>query len=1372
MSSVPSLPTSREDNLKPSQLDFPVVGIGASAGGIPALQTFFKAMPADCGMAFVVVLHLSPKHASNLAGVLQGVTSMNVVVPEEATPIERDTVYVIAPNRMLAMNDSYLSVNTLERAHGRQITIDLFFRTLAVVHRERAFAVVLSGTGADGSVGITRIKEEGGVTLAQQPQEAEFDGMPRAAIATGVVDWVLPVAEMPGKLLDLWANARAIELPGAVELGLRVDAPPSAEAAKDAEEALRDVLILLRTRTGHDFRNYKRATVLRRLERRMQVHGVPNLPAYRAFLQANPEEASALLKDLLIGVTNFFRDPEAFELLQRDVVPEVVEQAAQSPAGLRAWVAGCATGEEAYSIAMLLCEQASLVAQPPKIHLFATDIDEAAIGVARLGCYPGAIETDVSPTRLRRFFDKEGHQYRIRKEVREKVMFAAHNILRDPPFSRLDLISCRNLLIYLDREVHGEILEMFHFALKPGGILVLGSSESADTASQLFSVVDKKNRIFRANPVTRTPRYVPSLPTLGPSGTVATPGEARPEKRGVSFAELHHRLAEQYAPPSVLIDGDGNIVHLSEQAGRFLRYGGGAPTHQLLNLVQPELRLELRTALFQAARTGKSVEARRVHVSSDGRSRIVTMTVRPVQEAGAGMSLSMVLFDEVEDSMASEARGPDAQGRDPVVAQLEEELRRVKEQLQGTIEQSETSNEELKASNEELQAINEELRSTTEELETSKEELQSINEELITVNHELKTKVEETGKINDDLHNLIASTDIATVFVDRAMSIKRFTPHATRLFNLIPTDVGRSLLDITHRLDYPTLAEDASDAFQSLRMIEREVRSQEGSWYLARVLPYRTSEDRIEGAVLTFVDITSRRKAEETMRLLAESTKDYAILTMDLQGRVTTWNHGAERLFGWSEAEALGQPVDMLFTPEDVEAGVPEQERVRARDTGRSEDERWHQRKDGSRFWCSGVTTPLYEGGQLHGWGKIARDLTGSKRAETEREVLLRRAAAGRAEAVAANELKNEFLAVLSHELKNPLNLIQLSAELLLRLPEGRALPAVVRAAETIQRTVRSQAQIIDDLLDLSRLHTGKLALHRAAMDWAATVHTIAGALQEEAATRQVTLSVALPEAPVVLDADPVRMEQVVWNLLSNALKFTPAGGRVDVTLRMLDGHAELQVRDTGRGIAAETLPHVFGMFKQAEPAARRQGGLGIGLALVRSLVLGHGGQLQAESAGLDQGACFTVRLPLAGHAPLPTEDTGRTSGELTGRRALVVDDDGQAVELLRQLLELEGAEVRTSTDAAQALKLAEQETPNFVITEMALHGMDGLQLLQALRERPALKAVPVIALTGVGRPGDARRAVAAGFAAHLRKPVTLDKLLHALREVLPRRDE
>lgn len=1351
MTDTAASPVAESKALTPSALDFPVVGIGASAGGIPALQAFFQAMPADPGMAFVVVLHLSPKHASSLAQVLQQCTSMTVTTLQAPTPIERNHVYVIAPNKLLAMNDSYLSVSDLDQAHGRQVTIDLFFRTLAVVHRERAFAIVLSGNGSDGAVGITRIKEEAGVTFAQTPQEAEFDGMPRAAIATGTIDWVLPAAQMPAKLMELWANARTIELPSAHEIGLRVDQPPNGDAVKAAEEALRDILMLLRARTGHDFRNYKRATVLRRLERRMQVHGLPNLPAYRAFVQGQPEEAAALLKDLLIGVTNFFRDPEAFEVLQRDVLPEVVEQAAHSEAGLRAWVAGCATGEEAYSIAMLLCEQAAALTHPPKIHVFATDIDEAAIGVARLGSYHTAIETDVTAARLRRFFDKEGNQYRIRKEAREKVMFAAHNILRDPPFSKLDLICCRNLLIYLDREVHAEILEMFHFALKPGGILFLGSSESADTASQLFSVVDKKSRIFRANMVARTPRFVPTLPIAPATPSAAAPGSAeRPEKRMLTYAELHQRLAEQYAPPSVLIDGDGNIVHLSEQAGRFLRHSAGAPSHQLLALVHPELRLELRTAVFQAARSGKSVEARRVRIGDEGgRDRFVTMIVRPVQEPDVSSQLQMVLFDEVEDSMASDARAPDAEGRDPMVMQLEEELRRVKEQLQTTIEHSETSTEELKASNEELQAINEELRSTTEELETSKEELQSINEELITVNHELKTKVEETGKINDDLQNLIASTDIATVFVDRAMNIKRYTPHATRLFNLIPTDVGRSLLDITHRLNYEALADDAAEAFQSLRMIEREVSSHDGKWYLARVLPYRTTEDRIDGAVLTFVDVTGRRKAEENMRLVTESTRDYAIVTFDAAGTITTWNRGAERIFGHSGAEAIGQSVALLYTLEDAAAGVPQQEMEQARASGRCEQERALLRKDGTRLLCSSITTPLIEDGQVLGFGKIARSLADGHRAGAGTE---------------GAAMDAEFLAALSHELKNPLNLIQLSAELMLRTPQARALPVVARAAETIRRTVLGQAQTLDDLLDLSRLRSGHLPLRRGSVDWAACVRDVAEAMSEDAKAHGIAWQLQLPEGVVTVDGDAARLEQVVWNLLSNALKFTPEGGAVRVSLGIEQGQARLEVSDTGRGIAAQRLSSLFDVPQAGEaPAARRSAGLGIGLPLVRNLVQAHEGRVEVRSEGTDRGATFIVWLPLAGHAA--GGGAAAADGLLRGRRVLIVEPDEGARRALRELLELEGAQVQTAANAAEAQARADEQAPGIVLGELLPDGapQDLLQRLQALPTRPLL-----IAVSSSGRPDDERRALDAGFAAHLAKPLSLDRLLGVLRRLSP----
>jgi two-component system CheB/CheR fusion protein len=1366
---LPTPPTPNESELVPSTLKFPVVGLGASAGGVPALISFFEHMRADSHAAFVVVLHLSPKHTSSLPAVLQTTTPMKVVTVTEVVSIEPDHVYVIPPNKHLSMNDGYLRVTDLDRPRGRPVAIDLFFRTLAIVHRERAVAVVLSGTGSDGAIGLTRVKGEGGITLAQA--DAEFDGMPRAACATGAVDWDVPVADMPGRLVQMWRNARAIELPPADEDGGAPSEPPTPfEASKDAEEALRDILVLLRTRTGHDFRSYKRATVLRRLERRLQVHGLPNLPAYRAFLQTQIEEAGALLKDLLIGVTNFFRDQEAFNALQREVVRRLFEYDAARPEGLRAWVSGCATGEEAYSLAMLMCEEAATRQHASKLHVFATDIDESAIAVARLGVYPPSIEADVSPTRLRRFFDKEDGQYRIRKEVREKVMFAAHNILRDPPFSKLDLISCRNLLIYLDREVHNEILEMFHFALKPGGYLFLGSSESADTASHLFSVVDKKQRIYRAKIAARSARFVPALP-MGNYPTKLPLGvEVRPEKRNVTYADLHQRLAEQYAPPSVLIDGDANIVHVSEKAGRFLHYAAGTPSHHLLTLVQPELRLELRTAIFQALRSGKSIEARRVQMQSEGRKRYVNMIVRPVQEPELSGPLVLVLFDEVEDSMASDAQAPDSDGRDPLVAQLEEELRRTKEQLQSTIEHSETSTEELKASNEELQAINEELRSTTEELETSKEELQSINEELITVNHELKTKVEETGKINDDLQNLIASTDIATVFVDRGMSIKRYTPHATKLFNLIPTDVGRSLLDITHRLNYDLLADDASEAFQSLRVIEREVTSQDGKWYLARVLPYRTTEDRIDGAVLTFVDVTSRRQAEESMRLVAESTKDHAIITFGLDGRITTWNKGAERIFGYTDSEMVGQDASLLFLPEERESGALQEEMRLASREGSAEDDRWHLRKDGSRFFCSGITTALHDEGRLKGYAKIARDLTGNKQIERQREAALRRESAERAEAQAANELKDEFLAVVSHELKNPLNLIQLNAELLSRLPEARELPAVVRAAETIRKTVLTQAQIIDDLLDLSRMNTGKLTLRRELLDCRATVQTIVEALAEEAAGKQLDLVVTLQDAPVMIDADRARMEQVVWNLLSNALKFTPRGGRVEVALQADAGQVQLTVRDTGRGIDPGFLPRLFQMFQQAEPGTvRRHGGLGIGLALVKHIVELHGGTVRAESAGPGQGTCFTVRLPS------PTDQPARAPAEpaaeqaLRGKRVVVVDDDEASVETLVRLLELEGALVTAATDVQQARAAIGAQVPNLVITDIAMPGEDGYRLLESLRSDPATANLPVIALTGLGRAADVKRAIAAGFDAHLKKPLTLDRLLSTLVQLKAR---
>jgi two-component system CheB/CheR fusion protein len=1360
--------------------DFHVVGMGASAGGLAALLRFFENMPAQNDMAFVIVLHLSPKHESSIAKLLQNVTKMPVLQVLEPVRIEKNHVYVIPPSKNLLMDDGQLIVEPLTRPHGRHVAIDLFLRTLAEVHRERAVGIILSGTGSDGVVGIARIREAGGVTIAQAPDDAEYDAMPRSAIDAGVIDVVLPVVDMPQKLIDVVRNSVAIMLPDADTEELS-NLPEIGAAAKNiSEAALMAIMEILHVRTGHDFTHYKKATVLRRIERRMQVNCLSNLSDYLAYLEANQEETPLLLQDMLISVTNFFRDRDSFEALERDIVPRLFDGATHGMQ-IRAWTAGCATGEEAYSVAMLLAGQAE---RHPgvDIQVFATDIDKRAIGIGRRGVYPESIVTDVPPGKLRQFFNSDSNQYQIKKDIREKVLFAAHNILRDPPFSRVHLITCRNLLIYLSREVQQKIFEMFHFALLPGGYLFLGSSESAEVASKYFIPVDKKNRIYRASGTAHSTHYVPAMAFR--QSNPATPIVLAPQiaKPRLPYADLHQRLLEHYAPPSVLINHEGDIVYLSEKAGHYLRYVGGEPSHNLVTLVVPELRLELRTALFQVTQNTADIETRPVTVSRSGFDANVSMTIRQVQRDQTSGKLILVLFNESEKSVIEEPT-PEAQNSF-MIKQLEGELFVTKEQLQSTIEQYETSSEELKASNEELQAINEELRSTTEELETSKEELQSINEELITVNHELKMKADETGKSNDDLQNFIASTEIATVFIDRAMRIKRFTPRAADVFNVIASDIGRPLLDITHRLNYEGLERDAIEVFSTLRACEREVKSDNEKTYIARLIPYRTIEDKIDGLVLTFIDISNLKLAqrklleeERRMRLVAASTKDYAIITQDLEGWITSWNGGAQRIFGYDDLEVIGQSVDILFTPEDRQRGVPYAEMQTARTQGSAVDERWHMRKDGTRFFCSGVTT-LLDDGELHGYARIARDLTGTKEAESRREQTLARETATRIQAENASRMREEFLAVLSHELKQPLNLIHLNAEWLKRMPDSRNSAPILRVADTIRAAAISQATIINDLLDLSRVSTGKLALNKAPMDLVQVVDRLIEAFAEEASNKGISLIYRSEESAIALLADITRVEQIVWNLLSNAIKFTTGGGRVELSLSVKTGMARIHVIDTGKGIKSDFLPHVFEMFNQADGGTTREhGGLGIGLALVKQLVDSHNGRVEVFSKGAGHGAEFTVWLPVAGKGA-ESGSEGNANLHLNGvaqskdallqdRRILLVDDDQDCLETFGELLISHGAKLQRAQNATEALTLIGQEKFDMAVSDIGMPSMDGYQLLAEVRKLPNGQKLPVIAVTGFGRMVDVERTLAAGFAAHLQKPVDFEAFLKTLQVVL-----
>jgi two-component system, chemotaxis family, CheB/CheR fusion protein len=1506
----------------------PVVGLGGSAGSIGALESFLRTVPRDCGMAFVVILHLSPEHESTLAELLQRCTRMPVMQVTQSVRIQTNHVYVIPPRKVLKALDGSLVLENMPSERGRHVAVDLFFRTLADTHGPHSAAIVLSGADGDGAIGIKRIKERGGLTIAQDPQEAEHGGMPRSAIATGMVDWVLPVADIAERLRNYFQLESVLKLPPEDGPQPAGDHRPPGTAD---EAALRDVLTFLRTRTGRDFSYYKRATILRRIARRMQVNGIDDLPGYLACLRTRPGESGALLQDLLISVTNFFRDAECFGSLEQ-IIPLLFAGKSSNDA-VRVWVAACATGEEAYTVAMLLSEYARMMDMPPVIQIFATDLDEEAIQSAREGVYPPTIEADVSEERLRRFFVKEHRGYRVRRELREMVLFAQHDLLKDSPFSRLDLITCRNLLIYLNREAQSRVFETFHFALLPGGRLFLGSSESVEDGSPLFAVTDKKHRLYQQRPTPRVGLPVPNGPgTLalaleaqqaaqdGPviagsafdQAHLASSRVARPvEGRQTSWGELHLRLLEHLAPPSILVDGEHDIVHLSPSAGRFLQYSGGEPSRNLLRAVHPSLRIELRAALFQAAQSRAATEVLGLPVEIGGETLNVKVQVTPANDIGVDMFLVVLQAQVPQEGPAPSPARAEA---DPVARHLDREVERLKAHLRDTVEQYEASTEELKASNEELQAMNEELRSATEELETSREELQSINEELTTVNHELKSKVDELGHANSDMHNLMDATAIATVFLDRELRITRYTPSAVALFNLIPTDVGRPLTDLTTLLRYAELGEDAQRVLERLVPIEREVGQSDGSWFLARLLPYRTIEDRIAGVVLSFINITERKRAEEVqlwlsavvtassdaiisfsldgtilswnagaeriygytpdeaigqpltilsiqdqgndqprliervgmgqgvedfqtvrrrkdgslmhvsitlspirdaggrvmagtamvrdisaskaaeealrnseeqLRLVIENASEFAIFSTDLQRRITVWNSGAQRLLGYSEEEVLGRSGDIIFVPQDRDAGAPEKEAATALAEGRAADDRFHRRKDGSLFWASGATMLMRDAqGKAVGFVKILRDQTAAREAQQAIE----RSQAELVEALSANQkartelesadvAKDRFLAVLSHELRNPLASIASAVELV--ATEGTETGDRDRACQVIQRQAAAMKALLDDLLDISRLRLGKLAMQRRPVGVSEVVRAaleMTGPLVEAAGHR---LALRLPANELEVDGDPLRLAQVLSNLLTNAVKYTPPGGNITVSAELSEGEAVISVADDGMGMEPGQIGRMFDMFSQgpqSQPLARSAGGLGIGLALSRSIVELHGGWIDAASSGPGQGSRFRVGLPLlratAARVEAPAEPAAEPAPPAPGAQRLVLlaDDNADAVWGVAKLLELAGYRTRTARGGEEVLALAAQLRPTAMVVDIGMPDVDGREVARRLRGTEWGRQAVLIAATGWGQESDTRDSLEAGFDAHLTKPISVPLLKALIEEHLARR--
>jgi len=843
-------PNSRDSRPQPSDRSTRpnpvVVGLGASAGGLAALKEFFQAVPEGSGVAYVVIVHLSPEHESHLAELLQPFSRMRVLQVSETTELKPDCIYVIPPNANLSAIDTHLRLSALEEHRAARAPIDHFFRTLAETHDGHAIGIVLTGTGSDGTLGIKEIKLRGGFTLAQDPNEAEYDGMPQSAIATGFVDRVLPVAELPEAVIKF--------------VRTQPDLPISPDGdATDVESrgVLHRVFAQMRARTGRDFTRYKRSTVMRRIQRRMQLRYIEELDQYVEYLRTSPDEVRALADDILITVTSFFRDPQVFGGLQNMVIPEIFRNKDADDV-IRVWCVGCATGEEAYSVAILLAEEAAnREGSAPKFHVFASDLHERSLARAREGFYAGEIASDVSSERLRRFFTQEAGGYRIKPELRESLVFAPHNVLTDPPFSRLDLIVCRNLLIYLEREVQSDVLRIFHYAMKSGGYLVLGTAETID-GTEVFRVIDKQLSIYRRGLVELPEPRLPVFPIARRDPRLADPAPDTPVP--VQYEAMHAGMIALHALPSVLVGPDGQVVHLSELASRYLVHPPGRVTANISKLVHQDLSLELISSLHKARHDKKPRRSRHVPMHLNGDTTYVSVQARPAKDPQYE-GYCLVLFDEVKTPPA-EPLPAGSNANDRVFAELDAELKATRERLRTVIQQHEFSQEQMKAANEELQATNEELRSTMEELETSKEELQSMNEELQTVNQENRHRMEELGQLSNDLQNLLTSTDIATLFLDRELRILRFTSKVGEIFNMRITDRGRPISDLTHRLGYAGLTEDAEAVMRKLTRIQREVRDEGGRWYQTNLMPYRSSDDRIVGIVITFVDITHSKQFE------------------------------------------------------------------------------------------------------------------------------------------------------------------------------------------------------------------------------------------------------------------------------------------------------------------------------------------------------------------------------------------------------------------------------------------------------------------------------------------------------------------------------
>ena len=899
---------------------FYVVGIGASAGGLEALEKFFRNMPENTGMAFIVVSHLDPNHVSIMPELIQKATKMKLFQAEDGMVVEPNHVYVAQANRDLAILHGTIQLIEPLEAHGFRLPIDFFFKSLSADLGEKAVCIVLSGMASDGTAGLKAVKSELGMVMVQDPKSAKFDGMPSSAVKTGLADYILPPEEMPDQLIK-YASAKIH--------GVLLD---KEIADGKIPDAFQKIFILLRTRTGHDFSLYKQNTIYRRIERRMNVTQLGNFPNYIRLLQESPAEIENLFKELLIGVTNFFRDPESFEELKKVLSELVISKPDNGQ--IRIWVPGCYTGEEAYSVAIILRECMNEAKKYLNVQIFATDIDISAIEKARIGSFSG-IESDVGRERLNRFFISEGNIFHIRKEIREMLVFAPQSIIKDPPFTKIDLISCRNLLIYLNAELQKKIIPLFHYSLLPNGLLFLGSSETIGGFVDLFSMVNKKWKIYKKRDSIYSAQPFIEFPSSRQAGNTNETFMKNNETKNIT------RLAEKiilqsYTPNCVIISEKGDIVYIHGRTGKYLELTNGEAKMNIFEMAREGLQQELPALIRKVLSSKKSLTVEGIKVKSNGSSQLINLTVKPIKDPVEMLGSLLIIFEEVipPRKMPASKKIHYEKKSGKIIKELEHELKSTKENLRSTIEELETSNEELKSTNEEMQSTNEEMQSSNEELETSKEELQSLNEELITVNTELQNKNDELSVINNDMKNLMESIDIPTIFLDNNLFIKRFTFHATKVVNLIPSDIGRPINHIATNLKYEKFIEDAKEVLRTLVFKEIELQTNSGLWYQMRILPYRTIGNVIDGLVITFSDINNLKTASEENNKLNQEirlARDYAdniidtvresLLILDKDLKVISANRSFYKTFNTVGEKTVGR---FIYELDDKKWDIPQ----------------------------------------------------------------------------------------------------------------------------------------------------------------------------------------------------------------------------------------------------------------------------------------------------------------------------------------------------------------------------------------------------------------------------------------------------------------